>query len=73
MHNLIWFVILFPPCLAYCLWLGVGSKARKTGASSDTSFGMSGQRVRLGKHGYWILLTICYVAFFGVGLALHKI
>jgi hypothetical protein len=55
------------------LWLGIGYKTRDTGASSNTSFGMNGQRVRLGRHGYWILLAICYAAFLGVGFALHKI
>lgn len=73
MHSLIWFLLLFPPCLAYWLWQGVAYKTRNTGASSNTSFGMNGQRVRLGKHGYWILMAICYVASFGVALALHKI
>jgi hypothetical protein len=72
-HNLIWLVILFPPVMAYWLWLGIGYKTRDTGASSNTSFGMNGQRVRLGRHGYWILLAICYAAFLGVGFALHKI
>jgi hypothetical protein len=73
MYKLVLLLILLPPCLAYWLWQGVGYKERNTGVSSNTSFGMNGQRVRLGRHGYWILLAICYAASFGLALALHKI
>ena len=71
MHSLIWLIILFPPLMAYLLWLGVGHK--NTGPSSNVPYGYYGARVRFGRHGYWILLAICYASFFGVALALHKI
>ena len=73
MHPLIWFLILFPPCLAYWIWRGIAYKTGDTGATLDSSFGLSGKRVRLGRHSYWILLAICYAAFFGAAFALHKL
>jgi hypothetical protein len=72
MRHLIWFLIL-PPVLAYWLWQGVGYKERNTKVSSNTSFGLNGQRVRLGRHGYWILLAICYAASSVLAFALREI
>jgi hypothetical protein len=73
MHKLIWFLILIPPFVAYCLWQGLASETRNPRTGSESGFGMTGQRVRFGSHGYWILLAICYAACFGVALAMHKI
>ena len=64
MHNLIWLIILFPPLMAYWLWQRL---------SSNSYFDVNAQRLRLGKHGYWVLLAVCYASFLGVALALHKI
>jgi hypothetical protein len=66
MRHLIWFLIL-PPGLAYCLWQAYSYKQWTTGVSSNVSFGLNG------KHGYWILLAICYAASLGLAIALHKI
>jgi hypothetical protein len=66
MRHLIWFLIL-PPGLAYCLWQAYSYKQWTTGVSSNTSFGLNG------RHGYWILLAICYAASIALAIALHKI
>lgn len=71
--RMIWFLALFPPCLAYILWRGVGYKTEERGGSSNAPSGLSGNRVRLGRHGYWVLLAICYAGFLGAALLLHKV
>ena len=66
MRPIIWLIIFGPPCLAFVLWqyIGVGAKSGNI---------MPWQKVRLGKHGFWIVLTIIYAAALATVLAEHKI
>ena len=66
MHPMIWLIILGPPCLAFVLWqsIGVGAKSGNT---------VPWQKVRLGKHGFWIMLAIIYAATLATVLVEHKI
>ena len=66
MHTIIWALVLAPPVIAFVVWQGVGRNSR-------TGEGVPWQRVRLGKYGLWVTLTVCYVAAFGAALLLHKL
>jgi hypothetical protein len=66
MHSVIWVLVLAPPCVAFLIWQGIGKGSR-------TGDVVPWQRVRLGKSGFWITLTICYTAIFAAALVLHKL
>jgi hypothetical protein len=66
MHPIMWILILVPPVLAFVLWQGVGLGSR-------TGNIVPWQQVRLGKYGYWIILTIAYIATFAAALGLHQL
>jgi len=57
MHPLIWFLILFPPCLALYIWkAGGGDAARKSDITVTGGFKADvWQRANLGKYGFWII------------------
>jgi hypothetical protein len=73
MNPIIWFLILFPPCLAFFLWKcgGVGSR---TGDITFTGgFKADVQPVYWGKYGFWIILAILYAVMFAAAAFEHKL
>jgi hypothetical protein len=64
MHAMIWILVLLPLCAAFALWQSVG-RVYKAG---DT---VPWQSVPLGKHSFWLILTICYVAAFSAAFAVR--
>jgi hypothetical protein len=64
MHSPGWVLcILLPPCIAFVVWQSV----------RFTEVGFPWQGVRLGKHGFWVILTVIYIAIFATALIEHKI
>lgn len=63
MHSLAWILLLAPICVAFLLWRLV----------RFTEVGFPWQGVRLGKYGFWIILTVIYLAVFASALIEHKI
>jgi hypothetical protein len=66
MHSIIWVLIFGPPCLAFVIWqqVAVGTSTRNKDSLN---------RVRLGKYGFWVILTIFYTVAFATALAKHKL
>jgi hypothetical protein len=64
MYSTILILVLAPPVLAFVLWqvLRYGPKV-----------GFPSIPFRLGKNGYWKMLTLSYVAMFAAALVSHRI
>jgi hypothetical protein len=63
MHSIVW-LLLVPPFLAFLAWQ-VLRYSPKVGFPSIP--------FRFGKYGFWILLTLTYVAMSATALIEHKI
>jgi hypothetical protein len=74
MRPMIWFLILFPPCLAFYIWKlgGVGTRTRDITITGGFKADVW-QRVSFGKYGYWIILTIIYAVMFSAAAFEHEL
>lgn len=63
-HSTVWLLILVPPSLAYFVWEVLRSSPK---------VGFPSIPFRLGKHGFWIVLALTYVAVFAAALMTHRI
>jgi hypothetical protein len=74
MHSIIWFLILFPPCLAFFIWKGGGLGLKTRDITLTGGFKVDvWQRVYLGKYGFWIILAILYAVMFAAAAFEHKL
>jgi hypothetical protein len=64
MHSTIWILLLAPLCFSFLAWQILISGPR---------VGFPSIQFRLGKYGFWILLTISYVTMFSVAMIERKI
>jgi hypothetical protein len=63
-HFTIWILLLAPPCFAFLVWQML---------ISSPKVGFPSIPFRFGKYGFWIVLTVTYVAVFATAFIEHKI
>jgi hypothetical protein len=66
MHSIIWFLIIAPPLVSLVLWQRILPVGRISVRNSPRTG-------RTWKHGFWIILTVNYLAMFTAAVVGHKL